>query len=134
MAHCKACNAEYTETKNTKGQWIELCGYCNQASSNEAAHVLEDLAYRVAFRASQGSLAERWEEALGSHRFSAGLGLRLSQEATEAHLRQRATEAFWVAVDNGCDFQEAKEAALGSRKFRGDQTPKAAGGSWDVDR
>lgn len=133
MPTCKACDAQYTETKDSKGNWIELCGYCNQASSNESAHVLEDLSYRLSFRASQNAYAGRWEKALGDHQFSQGLSLRLSQEAVEAHLRQRADKVFWEAVEQGCDFAEAKEAALGNRKFRGNQEPQDPGGCTSVD-
>jgi len=121
MAKCRACNAEYTETKNVRGVWNDLCGYCSQASRNEAVNVHSDLEYRLAFRASEEPYEQRWAEALGEHQFSSGLGLRLSQEAVEEHLRQRADKVFWEAVDHGADFLEAKEAALGNNKYRGDQ-------------
>ena len=121
MAKCKACNSEYQETKNNRGVWNDLCGYCSQASRNEASNVHSDLEYRLAFRASEEPFEQRWAEALGEHRFSEGLGLRLSQESVEAHLRQRADKVFWEAVDHGADFLGAKELAHGNNKYRGDQ-------------
>ena len=128
MANCKACNASYTETKDREGNWKELCPLCFSLSSKEAYEsqigmegMLDDRDKGYALGAPLVPHEQLWEEALGSHEFTEGLGLRLSQEATEAHLRMRATERFQEAVESGMTVLAAIDVALGKARLRGDQ-------------
>ncbi len=128
MAHCKACNASYVETKDHSGNWKDLCPQCYHASAQEAYEsrvgvegLLEDREREEALGAPSVPSEQLWEEALGRHRFTEGLGLRLSQEATEAHLRMRATERFQEALESGMTPLAAIDVALGKARLRGDQ-------------
>jgi len=125
MANCKACNASYTETKDREGNWKELCPLCFSLSSKEAYESLVGMVGMLDERDALGAPLvppeQLWEEALGSHEFTEGLGLRLSQEATEAHLRMRATERFQEAVESGMTVIAAIDVALGKARLRGDQ-------------
>ena len=128
MANCKACNASYVETKDREGNWKELCPLCFSLSSKEAYEsqvgvddMLDDRDKADTLGAPLVSPEQLWEEALVSHRFTPGLGLGLSQEATEAHLRKRATERFQGAVESGMTAVAAIDVALGKARLRGDQ-------------
>ena len=125
MPNCKACNASYTETKDREGNWKELCPLCFSLSSKEAYESLIGMEGMLDDRDALGAPLvppeQLWEEALGSHRFTPGLGLRLSQEDTEAHLRMRATERFQEAVESGMTVLAAIDVALGKARLRGDQ-------------
>ena len=128
MAHCKACNASYVETKDHFGNWKDLCPQCYHASAQESYEsrvvmdgILEDREMWEALGAAVVPPEQLWEEALGRHEFSPGLCLRLSQEATEAHLRKRATERFQEALESGMTAVAAIDVALGKVRLRGDQ-------------
>ncbi len=125
MANCRACNAPYVETKDHFGNWKDLCPKCYHASAQESYEsrmgvegLLED---RDPLGAPSVPPGELWAQALGRHEFSPGLGLRLSQEATEAHLRMRATERFQEALESGMSPLAAIDVALGKARLRGDQ-------------
>jgi hypothetical protein len=128
MAHCKACDASYVETKDHYGNWKDLCSRCYHASAQEAYEsqvgvegLLEDREKGDALGAPLVPSEQLWTEALGRHEFTEGLGLRLSQGAVEAHLRMRATERFSAALESGMSVVAAIDVALGKVRLRGDQ-------------
>ena len=73
--------------------------------------------------ATEEQLVARWAEDLDSHKFSPGLSLRLSEEAVVAHLKSKANERFWDAIERGIDYIGAREEAIGVNRLRRNQDP-----------
>ena len=116
---CKACNANMTERKNTRGDYLEICSACNRVSSREAAWVETDIEAILHKYSPQRDPADILAEALEGHVWGERLGLRLSQEAVEKHLAERATAVYWDSIALGMMPYDALEEALGNKKFRG---------------
>jgi hypothetical protein len=123
MPQCKACDTQFKDRKDASGDFVDLCRQCDNVSRKEA-HEPSSEAPEVVLTESQVLFA--WARILDDHDFGEGLGL-LSPEARKAHLGQRANERFWDAIGMGTDFFGAVDAALGARRFRGNQTEAVPG-------
>jgi hypothetical protein len=114
--NCKACNAEYKDRKLPDGTWADMCRPCDKASRLELAEAIPERQERP----STAQMLLWWSKDLHNHDFGEGLGLMAPEDRLQ-HRRERASEAFWDALNMGQDYESAKEAALGTKRFRGVQ-------------